>query len=1099
MRKVPFYIVLLLCAFFAVNANGNDIVKVWEGTLELPTYLLNAPEAAPIFDRDYSYQRARRSVYPYTMNDNMTRNREKVSYKALYLENDYVELCILPEIGGRLWYAIDKTNGYDIVYRNHVIKPANVGMLGAWVSGGAEWNVFHHHRATSHTPVDYKTVDNEDGSKTIWIGETELRHRMSWSIGITLHPGKSYIEINGRLINSTENNNSMLYWSNVATHVDKNYQIIFPQSTEFGTFHSKESFCRWPVTHEAYRGDEAYAKGIDASWWKNHPTSNSIFVYDLQEDFIAGYDYGRHAGTMLVGNHNIVKGGKFWLWGPNSQWDTKILTDTSGHYCELMVGAYSDNQPDYSWSRPYEVKQFTQYWYGLNGIEGVKSGCKEAAINMDYSGKGKVLLGVNATEKLTGMKVVLSSGDKMLFSETIDVAPDAPFVKTITIDKNIKETDLCMKLMNSKGEIMLTYTPVKKDQTKPLPAIVDYPLFPKEIENIEECYLVGLRNLQFNNPFVNPIDYFMEVLRRDPGETRANTQMGVWWRLRGDNEKAKQYLRTAIKRQTKDYTRPKDCEAIYNLGLILKAEGRYEAAMDTLYRAMWSYEYNSAANYQLAQLYAAAGNYAMALERLNEAIVHNGRNFNALNLKATILRLQGNKEEALGCVNQVLGVNPVNAYASYEKKILAGDNYFGKLMRDIPESYLELAIEYMHNGFVDETVKILKDIDSRVAYPTIRMYLAYLSDKAGDKAAAQQYYEAALNLPTEYCNMFRLETIGVLEKAKEYFPDSYKVYYYLGNLFFDKQPDAGMSNWKKCVELNPSCALAWRNLGWGHWLFTLDLDESVKCYRKAVELVPDQALFLEELDQVYELKGEDVKVRYDLLKAHHLTNLKRYYPLAAEVITGTFTGDYDYVLGLLKNCYFPTREGVANFHDIYVNALMMAANDKVSKAKYEEAILLYKKCFEYPENHQVFLVDPRVPRDAQSYYLMGEAYEKMGKKKEAMLNYKKSTEVIVKKTDYRFWQGLALQKLGKGEEAKAIFENLVETGRNSIVERVMNFYGAEGTSGETIVTINTKAYYTMGLGQLGLGNKMDANKSFKKSIELKRDNLWANFMEIQTR
>lgn len=1099
MKIFDLRVLLVFLLFYVAKIYGNEHVKVWEGTLELPTYVLKQPEASPIFDRDYSYQRARRSVYPYVMNDNMTRNRENVTYKALYLENEYVELCILPEIGGRLWYAIDKTNGYDIVYRNHVIKPANVGMLGAWVSGGAEWNVFHHHRATTHTPVDYKLQVNEDGSKTIWIGETELRHRMSWAIGVTLHPGKSYIEIDGRLLNSTENNNSMLYWSNVATHVDENYQIIFPPKVEFGTFHSKESFCRWPVTHEAYRGDEAYTKGIDASWWKNHPTSNSIFVYDLKEDFIAGYDHGRHAGTMLVGNHNIVKGGKFWLWGPNSEWDTKILTDSSGHYCELMVGAYSDNQPDYNWSRPYEVKQFKHYWYGLRNIEGVKAGRKDAAINMDYLGKGKILIGVNATEKLTGMKVALYNGDKLHYSETINVAPDEPFIKTISIDKNVKETDLRMTLSDSKGKEMLSYCPVEKDLTKPLPEIVDYPLFPEEIENNEECYFVGLRNLQFNNPFVNPTDYFMEVLRRDPGDTRANTQMGVWWRLRGDNEKAKQYLRTAIKRQTKDYTRPKDCEAMYNLGLILKAEGQLEPAMDTLYRAMWNYEYNSAANYQLAQLYASAGDYTMALERLNEAIDFNARNINALNLKASILRQKGEKEEALKCINQVLELNPVNAYATYEKKILTGDDYFTKLMRDVPESYMELAIEYLHNGFVDETMQILKNIDSRVAYPTVRMYLAYLSDKTGDKAAARAYYDAALKLPTEYCNMFRLETIDVLEKAKEYSPQHYKIYYYLGNLFFDKQPDVGMSNWEKCVGLNPSYALAWRNLGWGHWLHTINLEESVKCYRKAVELAPDQALFLEELDQVYELKGEDVQVRYDLLRSHHETNLKRYYPLAAEVITGTFVGDYDYVLDLLENCYFPTREGVANFHDIYVDALMMTANDKVSKGKYQEALKLYEKCFEYPDNHQVFLVDTRVPRDAQTYYLIGELYEKMGKKKDAMLNYKKSIAVKVKQTNYRYWQGLALQKSGKTEEAQTIFESLIETGKNGIVERVMNFYGAEGTTGETVSSINTKAYYTMGLGQLGLGRKADANKSFRKSVEYKRDNLWANFMEKQTR
>ena len=259
-----------LLAGIAVGARAQQTgVTAREGTLELPTYVLNAAETAPIFERDWSYQRARRSVYPYALDDNMTRDRKTVSYKALYLENEYVELCVLPEIGGRLFYAVDKTNGYDIFYHQHVVKPANVGMTGAWISGGVEWNVFHHHRATSNIPCDYRIVENKDGSKTIWVGETELRHRMSWAIGITLHPGKSYMEITGRLVNSTENDNSMLYWSNVSTLVDDNYQIIFPQSTEFVTFHCKNWFAHWPVTREPFNGIDEYAGGIDASWWKN--------------------------------------------------------------------------------------------------------------------------------------------------------------------------------------------------------------------------------------------------------------------------------------------------------------------------------------------------------------------------------------------------------------------------------------------------------------------------------------------------------------------------------------------------------------------------------------------------------------------------------------------------------------------------------------------------------------------------------------------------------------------------------------------------------------------------------------------------------------
>ena len=256
-------IILTLLLSVTLSAQETESVKMWEGTLELPSYIVDAPEVAPIFDRDYSYQRARRSVYPYPLNDNMTRRREIVNYKALYLENEYVQLCVLPQIGGRLFYAVDKTNGYDIFYRNDCVKPANVGMTGAWISGGVEWNVFHHHRSTSHFPSDYRLVENEDGSKTIWVGETELRHRMSWAIGITLHPGKSYMEISGRLINSSQNSRSMLYWSNVATKVDENYEIIYPQSVDFGTYHCKEAFCHWPVVKGEFRGNADYDTHFD--------------------------------------------------------------------------------------------------------------------------------------------------------------------------------------------------------------------------------------------------------------------------------------------------------------------------------------------------------------------------------------------------------------------------------------------------------------------------------------------------------------------------------------------------------------------------------------------------------------------------------------------------------------------------------------------------------------------------------------------------------------------------------------------------------------------------------------------------------------------
>lgn len=1095
MRKLLLTFAVAVCAgTLGAQPRETDVVKAWEGTIDMPTYLLDAPEEAPIFERDWSYQRARRSVYPYLLNDNMTRKKDTVTYKALYMENEYVELCVLPEIGGRLIYAVDKTNGYDIFYHNHVIKPANVGMLGAWVSGGVEWNVFHHHRATSHTPCDYKIVENSDGSKTIWVGETEYRHRMSWAIGITLYPGKSYMEISGRLINNTMNDNSMLYWSNVSTLVDENYQIIFPQSVEFVTFHCKNWFAHWPVTHETFNGMSFYKDGVDASWWKNHYMSNSMFAYDLKEDFIAGYDHGRNAGTMLTGNHNIIKGGKFWLWGPNSEWDTKILTDNSGHYCELMAGAYSDNQPDYNWSAPYETKTFSQYWYGIRDMGGVKAGDKNAAINMDVMDDSKVLLGVNTTSPMKGLNVILYAGDNEVFRTTADVAPDKPYVKIINIDKNIDKNSLKMVLASAGGKQMLSYKPVVKDPEKPLPPIVERPKLPQEIENTEECYLVGLRNLQFHNPFIDPTDYFNEVLRRDPGDTRANTRMGVWYRERGEYDKAATYLRRAIARQTHDYTRPKDCEAIYNLGLILKEQGKIEAAFDTLYRAVWNYNYNSAANFQLAQMYTQARDFDMALDRLNEALTYNGNNFEAMNLKASILRLRGNSDEAAKCVDRVLEMDPLNAYATAEYDMLNGTDSLKTLMREQVESYMELSLKYLHNGFIDKALELMKYADGIQPYPSAKMWLGWFAHMSGDKETAGKLFGEALALPTKYCNPFRLETIEVLKLAMQYCPANAKPHYYLGNLLYDKQKDNAIAEWKRCVEMDPSNAMAWRNLGWANWLYTKNYAESAKYYRKAIDLMPDNALFLEEIDQVYEAGGEDVRTRFELLKSHHSTCVKRYYPLAAEVITGTFVGEYDYVLDLLRNCYFPTREGVANFHDVYVDALVLAGQKKLSEGDAKGAISLYQEAFKYPVNHQVFLVDERTPRDAQIWWNIGQAYESMHQKSKAMAAYKKAAAVADKGTDYGYWKGLAMMKTGNAAGAKALFESLVASGKAGIVTEFVNFYGAEGTTGSTVENINTKAYYTMGLGYLGLGDKEKAAECFRESVRLKIDNLWPNVM-----
>ncbi len=296
-----------LLLLLASAAAAQAPVTVREVSTTIPTYLVGEPEKNPIFYLGRASQGAEGRVYPYPLYDTLTNRKVDKTYRLVYLENEYVRFGVLPEIGGRLFEGYDKTNGYHFLYRQHVIKPALIGLIGAWISGGVEWNIPHHHRATTFIPVQDKTESHADGSKTVWVGELEVRHRMRWAVGYTLHPGRSYLEVSVRIVNRTPVANSMLCFANVAVHANENYQVIFPPSTQWGTHHHKREFIKWPIADGFYGGAD-FRGGVDVSWYKNHVGSNSIFAWNYVDDFLAGYDHGRQAGLMSVADHHVVPG-----------------------------------------------------------------------------------------------------------------------------------------------------------------------------------------------------------------------------------------------------------------------------------------------------------------------------------------------------------------------------------------------------------------------------------------------------------------------------------------------------------------------------------------------------------------------------------------------------------------------------------------------------------------------------------------------------------------------------------------------------------------------------------------------------------------------
>ena len=623
---------LLPAGFSFVQA--GSLAHITEETIVLPTYQTAPPDPYPRFYAGRTYQGAKATYYPYPVYDQLTDAKTNVTYRMVVLENDYIRVAVLPELGGRIFSAEDKTTGYNFFYRQHVIKPALIGMLGAWISGGAEWNIPHHHRASSYLPVDYKIESSLDGSKTVWIGETELRHRMKWLLGMTLRPDRSYLEMTVKLFNRTPAAQSFLFWINPAVHATDSYQVIFPPSVQWTVQHGKPEFASWPVARQKYGGTD-YSAGVDISWWKNHPNPVSFFAWQCQEDFFGGYDHARQAGVVHVANHHVSPGKKFFEWGKGPEGDTwsRLLTDADGPYLELMAGSYSDNQPDYSWCQPSETKVFTHYWYPVRNLGGLKQANIDAALNLEVTNQ-TARLSLNTTGPHPGAQLRFESGGAVLLNQTLDISPAEPFTVERKIPDTLAAGPLRVTLLTDKGVPLLSYTK-QTPPPSPMPKPAGKPQPPKSLTNAEDLYLTGLRVEQLYSPSFDPESYYREALSRDPGDYRANTALGQLFCRQGRFRDAEPLLRAALDRAAAHYIRPKDNEAQYYLGVSLRGQGNYDAAWDAFYSAIWGAAWKAPSYYALAEIASRRGRFSEALDLADQALGANAQHLKAVELKTS--------------------------------------------------------------------------------------------------------------------------------------------------------------------------------------------------------------------------------------------------------------------------------------------------------------------------------------------------------------------------------------------------------------------------------------------------------------------------------
>ncbi len=1111
---------LFICSLFLLHladvlgqstANNGSPVKIWEEQVTLPTYLVDEPDLNPRFYEGRAYQGAQGRVYPYPIYESLSDTRIEKTYDMVFLENEYLKIEVFPEIGGRLFGALDKSNGYDFVYRQHVVKPGLIGMLGAWISGGIEWNFPHHHRATAYMLVDYVLQENPDGSATVWIGELELRHRMKFMLGVSIYPGKSYFEVTFRPFNRTPFVHSFLYFANTGVHTNEQYQVIFPPATQFGTYHGKNQFINWPISHEVYNSVD-YTRGVDISWWKNHPEWTSIFAWNETDDFLAGYDHGKLAGTVCVSNHHIAPGKKFWTWstGPRGKlWD-EALTETDGPELELMIGGYSDNQPDYSWLQPYEVKYLKQYWYPVRDIGGIKNANIDGAVNLDFLKNREVKIGFHTTSEHKGAKACVYVEGEKYFEKSIEINPGKPFIHTMKIPAHVEKEDIKVALFNPDGNELVSYQP-RRIEPESFPETAKPPGEPVEIETIEKLYYTGQRLEQFYNPSLRPEPYYQEALKRDPRDYRVNTAMGILHLRKAMFHEAESYLKTAVSRITENYTKPRDGEAYYYLGICQKYMGNLEEAYNNLYKATWSQAFHTAAYYHLAEISSIRQDYNIALEHLDRSLATHAKNSKAMNLKAAILRKTGKFQDGLDLSNYVHEFDPLDFWSVCEIFFIRRENgenekaeqnasWLRKTMHGYEQSYLELSLDYANAGLWDDAIRVLSELylegnDQARAFPMIYYTLGYYWLQKGDEAKALEYIERASRQSPDYCFPFRLESIHVLEEASRINESDARAPYYLGNLLFEWQPERAIENWEKSRALDENFVLVHRNLGMGYYKTAKDPSKAIESYLKAISLNPKDQRLLYEVDLIYADARENPEKRLNLLQKHHdiTANNNVSDALAREIMLYVQLGNYDKALEVLGANYFKQWEGVSKAYNSFVDAHLLRGLNHYQSKNYDNALKDFIAAGDFPSNMMV--AKPyRGGRLAQVNYYTGSAYEALGKTGKAKDQYLQCvhSRQYHDFSDNHYYQGLALQKLGRDKEAIEIFDGLVSQSKKRINSAEVDFFAKFGER-QTSEDRLADAFYLLGLGYLGKDLKAKAAEAFSESVRLNLNHVWATY------
>ena len=771
---------ILLCATSLLQPLFAQQATVTETVETVKTYPFSDPD--PVADPSDLF-------YPYFRFDGFSAKGINRQWKVVSLENDYIKLTLFPEIGGKIWGAVDKTTGKEFIYNNHVVKFRDIAMRGPWTSGGIEFNFgIIGHAPTSSTPIDYVTRQKPDGSVSCYVSSYELVTRTLWTVEVNLPKDKAYFTTTTTWHNSSSIDQPYYQWMNAGYPTAGNAEFCYPGTNYIGHGGELHSF---PLDEQ----------GRDISWYEKNDFGNSksYHIVGKYNDFYGAYWHDNDFGSIHHADYDEKLGMKIFLWGLSREggiWED-LLTDTNGQYIELQSGRMYNQPASNSSLTPYKHTAFgpqatdrwTEYWFPVKGIKGVSKASRIGALNV-LREDGFLKLYFSPLQKLS-TTIKLYEGEKEMNSIPLNCGVLETWKDSIPLNKAVAAGRLKVVV----GEDLLVYSEVPSDnitsRPKQLPADFDW----------SSAYGLYTQGEQWMNQKVldKAEKFLLASLKKDPYFVPALTDLASLYYRQGRYDEALARCKTALSINTYDG------DVNYLYGLCNMALGNHTDAKDGFSVASYSPRVRSAAYEKLAEMYLMDRNWAKA-----EHYALRSKEFNQMNLSAdhvlmVVYRKTNQPEKAKALIDPLLEDLPLYHAARFEQLYQGEgsghpiDDLQSLIRNELPfETYMELAEWYESVGCTEEALSLLSCAGN---YPIALYKQAYLLHQAGNDDESRGMLQRAGALSPAMVFPFRPSSLKALEWAKTVQPD-WKIDYYEALIRWANQDKA------KALELLENCGEA---------------------------------------------------------------------------------------------------------------------------------------------------------------------------------------------------------------------------------------------------------------------------------------------------